>query len=133
MDVYFSTHGTSGTSGISHAHGPMCQWLASVPGMQRSGVTSFVMRNVEANPSSVIATLQNQITPRVLMHMHSNSIRSTHEIDDFREYHFIALCFNDLKSEWEWRELMHERRHLAATRIGCLPDDIIPVVWQYLH
>jgi hypothetical protein len=85
--------------------------------MHPDGAYAFVMRNVKENPSSVIATLKRQLTPKVLGHMHSDSILSTHVVVDFKEYHFVQLCFDDLLSDSEWHERMHESRHLALARI----------------
>jgi hypothetical protein len=103
MDVYFTTHGISaGGKQPLHVIQAVRQWLAAMPHMRPDGSTSFVMRNVQENPSSVIANLKALLTPDVLSHMHSDSIWSTHDEDDFNAYHRIDLCFNDVMTVEEW-------------------------------
>lgn len=137
MDVTFTVCGISsqGTH-ASHAFETVRQWLASIANMQPDGRFAFIMRNVMENPSTVIATLKQQLTPEVLGHMHSDSILSTHDVDDFNEYHFVQLTFNDLLSDSEWYERMHESRHLALARIGCnaqLSCEMTSLIGQYLR
>ncbi len=136
MDVIFTTYGISsqGTQ-ASHANKTVRQWLASMANMHPDGAYAFVMRSVMENPSSVIATLKRQLTPKVLGHMHSDSILSTRVVVDFKEYHFVQLCFDDLLSDSEWHERMHESRHLALARImrdAQLPKEMGSVIEQYL-
>ena len=103
MDVFFTTHGISaGGEQPLHVIQAVRRWLAAMPDMRPDGSTSFVMRNVQENPSSVIANLKALLTPDVLSHMHSDSIWSTHDEDDFNAYHRIDLCFNDVMSVEEW-------------------------------
>ena len=135
MDVFFFTsgHSSGGAQGV-HARDTVRQWLASVPNMYPHGAYNnvFAMYNVEENPSAVIASLKGLLTPEVLAHMHSNSIWSSPEIADLKEYNFIDLHFNDLISDLEWSELMRERRS-AVANIAQVPDDLIPWIQRYLH
>ena len=133
MDVRFIVNGITRTGEPPrHARPCIMDWSRDLCDFWRfDGYNTWVRSDVQANPTAVIADLQQRLTPRVLAHMHSRSISCPAlrdgGSDEFQDYYYIELSFDDLLSEAEWNAYVREEQTVNLALLAHeweLPSDV---------